>query len=264
MKNIAWVLQSWVLFILISTIPLGTQAQTWKEDYAPPPGVPPIEHEGETAARAQDLKWLFEKLFPVEVRSAEPVEVQRSFEVHLLDTYQEFPDPGNLRFEKLRPLKPIQGKITYVSIVQKLYAYDVFQGEDGAVVINVKIHLQNPSPEDVIAFTEKVQGAQEMWNSHALKTDFAYRFQFEVVKTAAEAPFSVKIVNSTRGPYDTFWGRDWTPSVIAHEIGHMMGLADEYLPFGKAYGCHMPSLMCSTSGAPMLHDYYFLLRRLVY
>jgi hypothetical protein len=222
------------------------------------------EESALTKARDEKLRWLYEKLFSLDIRSAQPTEVWRSFRVHLEDTSQEFPDPSVIQQAQLMPLKPVRGMITYIGMFQKKYVYDVFLGPDGAVVLKVKVHLKNPTPEDMVAFTQKVKSAEEIWNQYRIPADFVYRFEFEVVKTAEEAPFSVTIKDSTRGPYDQFWSRDWTESTVAHEIGHMMGLGDEYQPVGKAFGCYMSSLMCSSGkGHPSFHHYYFILRRLI-
>jgi hypothetical protein len=239
-------------------VPAKSKAEPWREHYGDyPPRTPADKGDDER------YRWLYEKLFSADLRNSAPVEVFRSFRVHLKDSDPAFPDPSVLCQQNLLPPGPIRGKMTYVNVFPKKYAYDVEAGEDG-LTLRVKIHFRNPTPEDISEFTTKVHAAAGIWNTYRPALDFPYKFRFEVVDAAGGAPFSVAIVNSTRGPYDTVWGRDWTTNTIAHEIGHMMGLGDEYQPVGKAYGCYMPSLMCDAQeGAPMPHHYYFVLRRLM-
>lgn len=211
----------------------------------------------------EQYRWLYESLFAQPIRENFAAESFKSFRVHLKDSNQNFPSPENIIFKNLTPPSKIQGTMTYVSIVKKRYAYDVLATPVG-LQLTVRVHFKDPTAEDKISFAEKIQQAEDLWNASRVATDFNYQFKFIVTQTESEADFSVRILNSTRGPYDMFWGRDWIPQTIAHEIGHMMGLADEYQTVTGEFDCYKPSLMCAAwSGALMPHHYYFILRRLI-
>ncbi len=97
-----------------------------------------------------------------------------------------------------------------------------------------------------------------------LQPDFQVDFEFSLTNDANSADFSVTLLDRTDGPYDTFWSRDWPSQVIGHEIGHMLGLADEYNTATGNFDCYKPSLMCSAyKGQWMPHIFYFVLRRLL-
>jgi hypothetical protein len=214
-------------------------------------------------ANAEKYRWLFESLFQAKDRTELPAETFKSFEVHLKDTYQSFPAPSEIAAINLKPGSHIEGGITYVSIVKKKYSYDVLQTPE-SLVFNVRIYLKNATAEDRVEFSKKVQVAEDMWNENRIETDFNYRFKFDIVSDPSQARYSVFILNTTRGPYDVFWGRDWTGHTLAHEIGHMMGLGDEYETLSGKFDCFKPSLMCTAwTGSLMPHHYYFILRRLV-
>lgn len=212
----------------------------------------------------QQYSWLYEQLLPENLRKDFPNESFKSFRVHLQDSYQNFPKPESILAKNLNPVKTITGTMLYVGIVRKKYNYDVLMTPNKDLVMNVRIHLQNPNAADEINFSNRLKEAEGMWNTNRVATDFNYSFKFELVKNSSQAHFSVFLLDSTRGPYDTFWSRDWTGKAIAHEIGHMLGLGDEYQTLTSVSDCLRPSLMCrSWTGELMPHHYYFVLRRLI-
>jgi hypothetical protein len=210
-----------------------------------------------------DYRWLYEILFPAEIREQLPEESFKSFRVHLKDSDGFFPNPSEITRAHLRTGLSIRGFITY-GIFRKKYNYDVTPNLDGSIELKVRVHLKNATEADWISFTDKVQLAQNLWNQSTYTTDFPYYFRFELVRNPAQVPFSVMVMDRTNGPYDQFWSRDWTPNVLAHEIGHMMGLGDEYQTLSGTFDCYRPSLMCTAwTGGWMPHHSYFVLRRLV-
>lgn len=209
-------------------------------------------------------RWLYERIFVPEVRNQQPSETFKSFRVHLQDSLQTFPDPDLIQHGQLKDISSVSGTITYVSIVKKKYAYDILKVNDTSV-LNVRIHLQNATAIDKAKFQEKLDEAQLMWNTHRVLTSFNYEFKFEIVEDRSKSHFSVLVLDETRGPYDTFWSRKWTGTVIAHEMGHMLGLGDEYQTISEKSDCWEPSLMCDSSkGKMMPHHYYFVLRRIIH
>jgi hypothetical protein len=214
-------------------------------------------------ANAEKYRWLYEILFTSQDRNEAPKESFKSFAVHLADSDDFFPAPEMIQAKNLRTLTQFKGTMGYVSnIVKKGYVYDVIPGE--SLTFHVKVYFKNPKGDDLKNFREKLAGAQDIWNASRVETDFKYNFKFEVTEDKDQAHYKVNVLDSTRGPYDTNWGRDWSSNTISHELGHMMGLGDEYETLSGKQDCMLTSLMCSSSkGKLMPHHYYFILRRLV-
>lgn len=216
-------------------------------------------------AKADATNDLYIELMPEQFRIAYPKQTYKSFKVHLLDTYKKFPKFTDILNQNIAPftgVKTVVGKITYVSIFPKTYKYDV-AFENGEFVFKVRINLKKPTPNDIIYFTDTVKQAEQQWNNYRVGMDFSYRFQFDIEPDVKKAHYSVNILDSTRGPYDTNWSRKWDGPSLAHEIGHMMGLGDEYQTLTSETDCLPESLMCDSDGDIMKHHYYFILRRLL-
>ena len=246
-----------VIALSLFAVHAAAQSLPWTEDYGAPKNIQEIEPLNDL-----QYNWLYVLLFPAEIRNQYPNEAFKSFRVHLRDSYKKFPDPVLIEKKNLKLVDRIQGTMTYASIVKKKYVYDVLQGPQGEIIFNVRVHLKNATENDWAQFSEKIKEAQEIWNRDQIPVDFAYGFSFELVKDPKKAHFSVQVLDETRGPYDLFWGRNWTGMVIAHEVGHMMGLGDEYQTLSGTIDCYRPSLMCTAwTGSPHPHHYYFLLRR---
>ena len=198
------------------------------------------------------------------IPTGQPVESFKSFYVHLLDSDQNFPEPKRIENANLKLIQKVEGTITFVNVIKKKYVYDILKTGDRAFVINVRVHLKDPVGEDLKIFREKLKAAEDIWNAGRVTTDFKYVFKFDLVESEAESLYSVSVLDTTRGPYDRIWGRSWTATVIAHEVGHMMGLGDEYQTLSGQVDCLTTSIMCSSwSGSLMKHHYYFVLRRLI-
>lgn len=216
-------------------------------------------------ASAGQFTDLYTDLMPEIDRVSSPLKTQKSFKVHLLDSFQKFPalsDLKNQNIDVFGTTKTFNGTMTYVYVFKKKYKYDVvFQ--NNRYIFNVRIHFNGATPKDYIEFYKKIKLAEKEWNNSRLLTDFNYEFKFSVELDIKKAHYSVIILDSTRGPYDTAWGRDWDGAVVAHEIGHMMGLGDEYQTATSVSDCLSHSKMCSTKGLLMKHHYYFILRRLL-
>lgn len=212
----------------------------------------------------KDYQWLYEITFPQAIRDEFPERSFKSFRVHLKDSYKNFHHPEKIVSLNLKPIGYQTGKITYVGVFQKAYKYDVVQARNGEFIFRVKVHLKNPKAGDIVHFRAKTQEAQDIWNAARVPTNFSYRFEFAIVEKKEQAHFSVNVKDTTRGPYDTNWGRSWSGRTIAHELGHMLGLGDEYKTLSGESDCYEGSLMCQSSrGQLMFHHFYFILRRLV-
>lgn len=216
-------------------------------------------------AQADPKEDLYNEIMPEQLRLDYPQETTKSFKVHLLDSDQNFPAFSEITSQNISPfagVKKYSGKMKYVQIFPKSYKYDV-SFENGVYVFKVRVNLKNPTAEDTLFFTELIKQAEMEWNSYRIGMDFAYEFQFNIEPDVNKSHYSVKILDSTRGPYDTNWGRNWDGPTVAHELGHMMGLADEYETLSSKTDCIPDSKMCDQKGFLMKHHYYFILRRLL-
>ncbi len=237
------------------------QEDLWREDY----GIPPVESSEAETQNDRDYAWLYELLFPQTLRELKPDQSFKSFRVHLRDTLKSFPLPEVIAAKNLsQTTERIEGRITYAGFFRKKYKYDLIRPAPNTVVLNVRVFLEDATAEDLVNFAEKIQQAEAKWNHDRVVMDFDYSFKFELAESDDKAHFSVKVLDETRGPYDQFWSRKWTSVTIAHELGHMLGLGDEYETLTGKMDCLAESLMCASwSGDLMVHHYYFILRRLL-
>ena len=233
----------------------------WRESY----GVPPADFVDVDAQNDDQYQWLYELLFNEQVRLSHPQESFKTFRVHLRDTYKYFPHPVFISRKYLSSeASAIEGKITYSGFFKKKYKYDLIRQPWGHWTLRVRIHFKQAKPNDLKLFAEKIHLAEMKWNREKINADFNYSFRFEIADSESDAHFSVSVLDDTRGPYDQFWSRNWTAATVAHELGHMLGLGDEYETLTGKRHCLLESLMCSSqSGRLLPHHYYFILRRLV-
>lgn len=249
-------------FALFASLPAisiaaGTAPVGWTEDYGP--GGSDISVQSD-----HDYDWLYEILMPKFERAQWPNESFKSFRVHLQDTDSFFPHPQRVEKKNLARVRDITGKITYAGIFRKPYRYTVKKSSRGLMTLEVKIYLWKATQTDQINFAKNVKLAEDLWNQYRVPMNFQYKFKFSLVEDQADADFNVEVLDSTRGPYDQYWSRTWNHFVIAHEIGHMLGLGDEYQTVSSKVDCLTRSIMCSSwSGELMPHHYYNVLRRLL-
>lgn len=217
------------------------------------------------AVNPEKYRWLYDLVMSEKDRSTQGDKAFKSFNVHLKDTFENYPTPSHLSGNHFNSNKSIQGKITYVEFFPKKYNYDIIYTPNSTdITLRVKVNFRNPNGQDLENFKKKFIQAEQIWNSSQVPMDFKYNFQFQVVENATEAHFKVLVLDDTRGPYDTSWGRNWSGTTIAHELGHMMGLGDEYETITSDSFCLPHSLMCESNKAkPLYHHYYFILRRLM-
>ena len=212
----------------------------------------------------EKYRWLYDQLIPQQDRTSQPDRAFKSFRVHLLDSLQYFPQPSYLSATHFNRKTEITGNITYIGFVPKKYDYDIIYNSANDVTLKVKVFFINANGQDNNGFRAKFAQAEKIWNTNIYPLDFKYKFQFQVVTNLFEAHYSVILQDDTRGPYDTQWGRNWDATSVAHELGHMMGLGDEYQTISSESDCLEKSLMCNSfRGITTRSHYYFILRRLM-
>ena len=136
----------------------------------------------------------------------------------------------------------IKGKRVFYNLVTKKYNYRIIQDADSnTLTVNVKIHFY-PSKtyakraalgkegylkeDDLLKVVKQnLKLAQNKWNGQAPE---GVRFSFDMVKKASQADYSIKLKTIFGALYDKFIMAPAYESVLSHEIGHMMGLDDEY------------------------------------
>ena len=241
---------------------LGLSQLSWASEPAP--------FEAQAELRSfEPYRWLYEILVPETDRKSQPSQSEKTFRVHLQDSFSSFWHPDDIIRAHLNwpreSMAHVKGSITYVGFFKKPYRYDLIStGDHQELVFRVKIHFKNIQSSEKAAIDDKIKRAENLWNSHLWPRDFKYSFRFERVESAANAHFSVTLKDKTRGPYDTFWSRNWAHRTFAHEFGHMLGLGDEYQTLSGKVDCLTHSLMCtSSSGRLQAYHYYFILRRLL-
>lgn len=161
----------------------------------------------------------------------------RDLNKHRIDWKSLFP----IKEDKIHKIK---GERRYYGLVKKKYHYDIIQdAKSNQMTVHVKIHfypskklkkkLLKKIPDFYIESEEalfttvyrNMLWAQNRWNNQSPK---GVRFKFEMVSKASDAHYSLKLTTMVGGLYDKFIFAPAPEETLSHEIGHMMGLDDEY------------------------------------
>lgn len=181
----------------------------------------------------------------------------------------------------------VVGDLAYVGLDPREYTYDLVPEPDGAIGVEVRIAFRGALTSYARvreAMTKKLADAAALWSAHA--PGARMRFRFTWVHREDNPHYEIDLAEGEpRTPFDLTWGEGWSAHLIAHEIGHMMGLDDEYEQIRKTVGhaigkeaawradpalrlswlkCDLQSLMCDSKGesaVPQPHHYYVIARR---
>ena len=176
-------------------------------------------------------------------------------------------------FAHKTPNKYVSNEMKYYGLVNKRYKYEIKSNSNGVPQVKIRIAFKSKginSSEQISKMKVKIKEAEEIWKAPLNKK---LDFSFEVVDSPKEADYVVDLSDEDiRAPYDSAWSTQYSPNTIAHEIGHMMGLCDEYDGLGSIVHsnsndtadtkCSRTNLMCSnSSGTVRPYQYYLILRR---
>ncbi|MEK6544520.1 MAG: hypothetical protein AABZ44_08825, partial [Elusimicrobiota bacterium] len=210
------------------------------------------------------------------------------------------PDPRSV-FAPMEGGRRIEGDIFYMGLAALGYAYDLEAGKDGYPSVHVKVHFTGElgaSRKALALMRRKMKQAAAIWTANS--PGGRYRFVFTLVGAQGDSHFSVRLDEGCpRLPYNHVWGRDCSAHLLAHEIGHMLGLDDNYNQVRKTTGhilgvdgrwnwdvsqkdkspwarrhaeevrkkwfqCDLGDIMCDSrheQSVPRLYHYYLILRR---
>jgi hypothetical protein len=190
--------------------------------------------------------------------------MQNGFDMNeLVDEWNSLFDKQNIQsdfikhrsqWQKVFPIitpfsQRITGQRLYYDLFIKKYHYTILgDARRNQLVVQLKLHFypsikyqtiwkfmeseKVPIPQEY--FTPKemdrllnlnVKLAQNLWNAQAPKNVV---FEFIRVKNAQEADYSLGLTTGRTALYDQFIMAPAPSSILAHEIGHMLGLDDEY------------------------------------
>ncbi len=158
----------------------------------------------------------------------------------------------------------VAGGIAYRGFYPGRYRYNVSQNKDDKITITASVHFYNKSYSsgDVQGMLAKFKWASEYWSKNN-PYHSNIKFKFSVTSDITKANLVVYLMDEeTRGPYFLRWSKKWSNLVVAHELGHLMGLDDEYE--SKTQDCPDNSVMCSGGrNKAYEYHYYLILRRLI-
>ncbi len=199
------------------------------------------------------------------------------------------PSPSVLFSRRYTGTVHVKGQVSYMDVAALPYSYDISPDRDGHPVVTIRISFDGPLAADaqnVGDIQEKLNRAAAIW-TEAAPNDWVH-FRLVIVKLKEERAFSLELRSGCpRAPFNVALGLGCSPHVLAHEVGHMLGLDDEYDQISKTEGhllgvdarwdldrrlklawfhCGPDSIMCDSRGAdsqPQPFHYYVILRRFV-
>lgn len=202
------------------------------------------------------------------------------------------PDVTSVFATRLEVPRRVRGEMAYVGVDPREYGYDLAPLSNGDLLVEVRIAFTGAlakRPEVSASMSRKLTDAAEIWTRSSVvfgERKNRMRFRFVAVPETEDSHFVIHLVpGEPRTPFDETWGEGWSAHLMAHEIGHMMGLDDEYEQFRKTLGhalgreaawradptirlswlrCDLGSLMCDSKGesaVPLPHHYYLIARR---
>ena len=147
----------------------------------------------------------------------------------------------------------IKGRIRYVGVAPLPYRYTL-RSENGELIATVKLYYKNwekLEDDQQEKLRQKTANGAQIWNENRPEGS-NFKMEMLIVDSKEEADFTVKAtVKRTRGPYLREHSINWSDRVFAHELGHMLGLDDEYDQINATLfrnsRCTNRSLMCSSS-----------------
>jgi len=189
-----------------------------------------------------------------------------AFRGMLRDTKRCLPSVAKV-FSRTKWEGNIKGRIRYVGIAPLPYRYTLRE-ENGELIATVKLYYKNwDKLEDYQKeqLQSRTREGAALWGQHRPEGTH-FKVEMIIVDSREEADFKVKATSkSTRGPYLKTHSINWSYRVFAHELGHMLGLDDEYDQiYGTLFGksrCTNDSLMCSSSSVHFPKYYWYLIFR---
>ncbi len=128
--------------------------------------------------------------------------------------------------------KKIEGAIAYLGFYYKTFKYDLYTNKEGALVAEVRVYFKRGEGIPEKRFPKLLeQMDQQFWQAEAYWSERSpnykrFKFRFKVVRDPKQAHYNVTLQKDyIRGPYDQYWS---IKTAIRHELGHMMGLDEEY------------------------------------
>lgn len=165
----------------------------------------------------------------------------------------------------------VEGSLKYMGMIPQNYRYDV-----SPTGIEVRIAFQGElgnDPKSLEETKEKLAYASAVWTKNS--PEGRIFFDFKLVSPDENPHFMPKLSRKNNGTkFNSNWAISDSKYIVAHEVGHMVGLDDEYSVVRSMVWqvknevdtrmCNLRSLMCDYySPNPKLYPYvyYQIMRR---
>ncbi|MFL5785387.1 MAG: hypothetical protein ACJ76H_12290 [Bacteriovoracaceae bacterium] len=165
----------------------------------------------------------------------------------------------------------IEGKIRYMGFIPQDYRYEI--SPDG-IEVRIAFTGELASDEKILEdLRTKFNYASEVWTKNSPGGKIP--FHFKLVGLNDDPHFTPKLVKKAKGTkFNSLWDIEVSKMVVAHEVGHMLGLDDEYPVIRSMVWqvkndvdtrmCNVRSLMCDYYSSQVKlypYVYYQILRR---